>query len=95
MALWPIPSIDDYMVRAYFNTPEDDLDVDSDANTDIKVPNNVVVLGALYKALNERGEEIGEPGGIAETNYYNALSRAISLDMNNRSRADGYVWFRD
>lgn len=81
---------------ATFWTPPADLTNDgaSDAQ-DLLIPERPVRLWALMMALNERGEEIGEPGNLAEQNYYRALGAAIDRDMNAAQRANKYDWRRD
>lgn len=63
--------------RFFFKVPQDELSGDSDGMLAPWRP--VVALATMY-ALNERGEEIGEPGNIAEQKYKNALSYAISME---------------
>lgn len=92
--LWPKPSATKY-IRIKFNTPEPELDPDTDADTEIKMPERVVRLGALLIALNERGEEIGEPGNMAEQRYNNALARAVENELRLRERSGQYDWERN
>lgn len=63
--------------RMLFKRPQEDLSSDADA---IKVPWLPVVLLATNYALNEKGEEVGQPGNEAEKRYFAALSDAIALD---------------
>lgn len=63
--------------RLYHFTPQEPLEDDADS---IVVPWRPVVLLATMYALNERGEELGEPGNLAERKYINALGNAIALD---------------
>lgn len=63
--------------RMLFKRPQNDLEQDSDP---IKVPWLPVVLLATNYALNEKGEEVGQPGNEAEKKYFSALSDAIALD---------------
>jgi hypothetical protein len=72
------------------------LEVDgSDDATLVPVPDNPLYLGALQLALNERGEEIGEPGNVAERRYENALGAAIEADLKVRQLAGSREFFRD
>jgi len=78
-------------VRIRFWTPEAVLEADgTDDATVIRVPWRPIYLGTLALALNERGEELGEPGNVAETRYENALAAAIEADKQARSRTDEY-----
>lgn len=61
----------------FFKVPQDELVMASDT---LNVPWRPVVALAVMYALNERGEEIGEPGNIAEQRYRNDLANAISLE---------------
>ncbi len=60
-----------------FYAPQDELE-DDDAN--LLVPWRPVVHLALLYALDERGEEIGEPGSKAWLRYENSLASAIAID---------------
>lgn len=95
LTLWPIPA-SDRTIRFTFWTPESEPDTDgTDDNTVLLVPWKPVYLGALMMALNERGEEMGEPGAMAERRYYNALSRAIESDQQLTGRTDQQEFVRD
>lgn len=91
LTVWPRPSATRY-IRTFFNTPEAELSVTTDANTSIKVPNRPVYLGALFMAFNERGEEIGEPGGILEQRYNKALGAAVEEEIRRLERMGRYDW---
>jgi hypothetical protein len=94
LELYPTPSAARY-IRIRFNTPEDFLDPDTDAATTILLNERVILLGALYLAQNERGEEIGEPGNVAETRYRMALADAVEDEIRMRERAGYYDWSRN
>lgn len=98
LTIWPTPTTTRYMELRFW-TPEATLarfsSGDSytgiDNSTDpIIVPWRPIYLGALALALNERGEELGEPGNVAEARYLMALSAAIESDMNYRQRNNEY-----
>jgi hypothetical protein len=63
--------------KFYFIVPQEDLSADGDTCT---VPWRPIRDLALMYALDERGEEIGEPGGRAERRYHESLANAISID---------------
>jgi hypothetical protein len=63
--------------QIYFCCPQDDLEDEAD---EILVPWRPVVNVALLWALNERGEEIGEPGITIEQKIRMVLSDAIAID---------------
>jgi hypothetical protein len=90
---WPTPSSATY-VRIRMNTPEAELDPTTDAATEIAMNDRTVRLGALYLALNERGEEIGEPGNIAESRWLAAKGAAVENEIRARERSGFYDWRR-
>jgi hypothetical protein len=68
--------------RVYFYEPQAELETSS---TEILVPWRPVVHLALLYALDERGEEIGEPGSKAWMRYEQSLTDAISMDSIGNS----------
>lgn len=95
VAVWPTPNSTGGEVRMLWNIPEAVLDVDNDADSrEVLAPSRPLILGALFLALNERGEEIGEPGNMAETRYYSALLTAKETDILNNSRTNRYEFQR-
>jgi YD repeat-containing protein len=61
----------------YFIVPQEELSNDVDT---CSVPWRPVRDLALMFALDERGEEIGEPGGRAERRFHESLANAIAID---------------
>lgn len=57
---------------------------DSDLDVAIKVPDLPIELGALWWALQERGEELGVSNVFTEERYRNALDAAITLDLSEQ-----------
>lgn len=94
LILWPPPNVARH-IRISFWTPEAPIDVDADSNRTLLVPSRPLTLGTLYLALNERGEEMGEPGGTAQVRYEKALEKAVEADQNRRSLAGRFVAQRD
>lgn len=94
ITFWPTPAANRY-VRAKFWVPEAAFDVDTDAATNIRLPERPLFLGALYLALNERGEEMGEPGNIAERRYNVAMNQAVFTDAQQRIVTNEYEAWRD
>jgi hypothetical protein len=68
--------------KFYFIVPQEELSTDSEV---CSVPWRPIRDLALMYALDERGEEIGEPGGRAEQRYLNTLSAAIAQDARKDS----------
>lgn len=88
--LYPTPTaVRDY--TATFWIPQQELATNGDDNdTVISLPPQVLFLGTLFLALNERGEEIGEPGNVAERRWLRALGAAKEADMVSRGRTNRY-----
>lgn len=71
----------------YFYTPQGELALDStDDATEILLPGRMLTNGVLYYALNERGEEMGEPGNVAERRWLSSLAAAIEDDDRIQKR---------
>lgn len=69
-----------------------------DSTTDdvqIDIPYRPVQELALMYALNERGEEMGEPGNLAQQRYTQALSSAKEADLKAGEHSNEYEWGRD
>ena len=76
--------------RAYWYIPQDKLALDGDDDaTSVELPARPIELFALYLALNERGEEMGQPGGIAAQAANDALAAAIERDPTFVMRMKG------
>lgn len=69
--------------KFYFCIPSDPLETSID---ELRVPWAPVVNLATLYALDERGEEIGEPGSKAWIRYNNSLADAIAFDAKNSTR---------
>jgi hypothetical protein len=89
MTLWP-PAPTTSHIRLRMWTPEDEVDEDTDSARELLVPSRPLILGTLMLALNERGEELGEPGNTAEHRYYDALSGAVEQDVGRRAQTNRY-----
>lgn len=97
IAVWPIPAASDAgaTITVRVHVPETAYQVgDSTAQT-LKAPAKPLIQGVLYLALNERGEEMGEPGNIAERRYYTAIGEAIDADMQTRGQTNRLEFYRD
>ena len=57
LQVWPTPT-DERTINVTMIVPQDFLDVD-DLDVNVKVPHLAIVRGALWYALEERGEELG------------------------------------
>lgn len=90
LTLWPKPSATRF-VKLRFWTPEPFIDIAANGtgeDTLINIPWRPVFFRAYALALNERGEELGEPGNVADNMAERSLARAIEVEMGRRSRND-------
>jgi len=68
-------------MRSYWYVPQADLALDgTDDSTVLLLPSRCVELRAVFYALNERGEEMGTFGGIADRRSTDAIAAAMELD---------------
>jgi len=75
--------------RMYWYVPQDDLSRDGTADaTEILLPARPIENRAIYYALNERGEEMGEPGGIAWKRSVDSMAASLELDMQVQKKSD-------
>ena len=97
LEVYPSPSDSTTVtLELWFWTKPDSLEVASTSNgTRLLIPDRPVFELALMYAMNERGEEMGEPGNLAERRYAAALYTAIEKEMQAYARADAYDWRRD
>lgn len=95
MELYPEPDASRVVELEFWTRPAS-LAVDGTTDdTVILIPDRPVFQLALMYAYNERGEEIGEPGNLAERRFIDALAAAIEKEIRPYERADRYDWRRD
>jgi len=95
MELYPEPAAT-RVVELDFWTKTDALEVDGTTDTtNLLIPDRPVFHHALMTAYNERGEEIGEPGNLADRRYAAALAVAIDKDILTYELMDRSEWRRD
>jgi hypothetical protein len=83
-------------ITSVFWTPQEPMEIDgSDDATDFVVPWEPVFAYAYMMALNERGEEMGEAGHLAERRYLAALGAAIEQEISYLGMGDVYEFRRD
>ena len=69
--------------------PQDDL---STATTVLKIPSKPVILGAVARAISERGEDGGTQSSLMAQEASDAIKQAIMLDSGNTQyETDWYV----
>jgi hypothetical protein len=96
MHIWPYTDNANVQIVMYGWFPQALMALDAtDDNTEILYPHRPLFQYALMLALNERGEEIGEPGNIAEEQYVSALGAAIEHDIEITNRTNESDWRRD
>lgn len=92
----PYPPDANYWLSIRMHIPEAEVVPGTDsASRDLRAPSAPIIAGAVYYALNERGEELGESGAIAERRYRDALSAAIERDTLRSQRANSHEMYRD
>jgi len=75
--------------RTYWYVPQDDLALDgTDDTTSLTLPYRPIEMRAIFYALNERGEEMGEPGGVAEARAKAATAAALENDMQVQKKSE-------
>ncbi len=81
--VWPVDSADSARSwRTYWYIPTTKLLLDgTDDAVVIKLPAAPLEQWAIYLALNERGEEMGQPGGLAHTAAMDSIGSALERDM--------------
>lgn len=85
----------EWCLMPLFQPLEEDVSYTDTAAWSQIIPADVVFYGALWLALNERGEEIGEPGNMAERRYLDALGMAIERDCQYTGSLDGWGFHND
>jgi hypothetical protein len=83
---WPVPDAV-YNIRFSLVIPENDFTSDSDVTYLAKEP---IVLGALARALVERGEDGGQNSSEAYAMYKNSLADLISLELARSPENDSF-----
>jgi hypothetical protein len=75
--------------RTYWYVPQADLALDgTDNSTEIKLPARPVELMAFHYAINERGEEMGQPGSVSKERATLALAAALETDMQVQKQSE-------
>jgi hypothetical protein len=79
-SIYPTPD-DAYNLYAIIIQRQAELSNDA---TELLVPSRPVILGAYYKAIKERGEDMGDASQQAAADYKMSLGDAISMDAANQ-----------
>jgi hypothetical protein len=75
--------------RTYWYVPQADLALDgTDDSTELLLPARPIEMRAVFYAMNERGEEMGEPGGVAAERAVLAVAAAMETDMIVQKRSE-------
>ena len=95
MEIYPEP-LEARVIELIFWTKPADLENDGTTDAiELLVPHRPVYHHALMTAYNERGEEIGEPGNLAERRYVASIGVAVEKDIGVYQFADRNDWGRD
>ena len=76
--VWPTPT-DERTIDITMIIPQDVLE-NSDLDTNIKVPSRPIEMGAIWYALEERGEELGVNGVFNQEAFDRSLGAAVARD---------------
>lgn len=77
--VWPRPSAG-RTIQATFCIPQARLTGSADVSTVIKVPSRPIIIGALWHAYEERGEELGPDALFSEKRFNEALQTAVARE---------------
>ena len=91
--LWPVPDADDYRIFWHGKYVQGDVGYDNPGTTYLATPTLPLVLGTLYRAITERGEDDGDSATRVELDYDDALADAIAQD--NLAQGDILNWEED
>ena len=76
--VWPTPT-DERTINVTMVVPQDRL-ATTDLDTNIKVPARPIEMGAIWYALEERGEELGVNGLFNQEAFDRSLGAAVARD---------------
>lgn len=85
----PKPAGDRVLAFVLVN-PQDYLDV-GDLDTEIQIPERALVIGTIWFALQERGEELGQSSMFTEEMFRKALDADIASDAGESGSNDELV----
>lgn len=97
VVVFPVDSAEsDRTWQLHWYVPQDRLAIDgTDDSTSIRLPSPTLELRTLYLAANERGEEMGQPGGIMWEAANTSLASALERDqwiMRSGQSGDARDW---
>lgn len=89
---WPLASGESNRTwRTYWYVPQAKLSITgTDDSTEVKLPRDAIEARAYFYALNERGEEMGEPGGLIWQHSVDAIGAALETDMQMQKKSYAY-----
>ncbi len=74
--------------KTYWYIPQDDMALDgTDDATQFTLPARPIEMKAYYYALNERGEEMGQPNGITWQVANESIAAALELDLQVQKKS--------
>ena len=77
--VWPTPT-DERTIQSVMIIPQAALSPETDLDTTIKIPSRPIEVGAIWYALEERGEELGTNGMFSQGLFDRILGEAIMRD---------------
>lgn len=86
MEVWPTPT-SDRNIAIHMMVPQARIG-DTELDTVIAVPARPIELGAIWAAMEERGEELGTSGRYSQEKYLSAMDDAISRDAAEQGGMD-------
>lgn len=95
MEIYPSPTASRVIELMFWTKPARLASDGTTDNVNFLIPERPVFQLAYMYALNERGEELGEPGNLAERRYIESLAAETEKEIDAYIRADRYEWRRD
>lgn len=95
LELFPEPTESRVLELIFWTRPAELQDDGTTDDVDLLIPDRPVYQGTLMYAYNERGEEIGEPGNLAERRFLDSLAAEIEKELRIYERGDRFEWRRD
>ena len=86
VSFWPIPNAVD-LIKFSLVIPETDFSADTDTT---KLPKEPIVLGALARAMVERGEDGGQSASEAYATYKQSLADFIAIEAARSPENDAW-----
>jgi hypothetical protein len=93
--VYPVSAVPFTLQVDYYRRPARMDGTNATDAVNFEIPFRPVQELALMYVLNERGEEMGEPGNLAQGRYIQALSTAKEIDLKAGEHSNSFEWGRD